>query len=73
MADRKLILVKGNKAGRRRQDQSQPLGVLPAITPAEAAEIARFKQLTMTRAARRAIVFQLMAELEAQNEVPPAA
>jgi hypothetical protein len=44
-----------------------------AITPAEAAEVARFKALTAARAAQQAMIERIMAELDDLDAIPPAA
>lgn len=43
------------------------------ITPAEAAEVARFKALTAARAAQQAMIERIMAELDDLDAIPPAA
>ncbi len=70
MVEKNLRLV---KSGRNRddtpnsEDQSRPLG----MTPAEAAEAARFKDFTLGRAAREVMLRQIWADL--LEDVPPAA
>ena len=45
----------------------------PTLTEAEAAEAARFKALVADRAARQAMLYRIMAELEELDEISPAA
>lgn len=44
-----------------------------ALSPAEAAEVARFKALTAARAAQQAMLERIMAELDDLDAIPPAA
>ena len=51
-----------------------PLGTsLPTLTPAERAEAARFRALTAAKAARQAMLHQIMAELQELDETESAA
>lgn len=83
MAETKLKLIKNQKkqapsiskpakkkvlASRR-----SPLAALATLTPAERAEAARFRALTADKAARQAMVHQIMAELQELDEIEPAA
>lgn len=75
MIDRSnLRLIKGNRHGKpsRRPIEAIHPSLL-AITPAEAAEMARFKALTTARASRQQRVGQISAEVQAPEETPPAA
>jgi hypothetical protein len=45
----------------------------PKLTPAEEAEVARFKALTAKRAAHRATVHRLIARLQARDDTTDAA
>lgn len=75
MIDRSnLRLIKGN---RRREPSRRPVEAihpsLLTITPAEAAEMARFKALTTAKASRQQRVGQISAEVQAPDETLPAA
>jgi hypothetical protein len=57
-------------------ERSLPLGrltSLPTLTPAERAEAARFRALTAAKAARQAMLHQIMAELQELDETESAA
>lgn len=89
MSQRKLKLIKRKKeqtGPQRRLPETKPAIAQsrrpkariakrqsPALTPAEAAEVARFKALTAARAARQAMIRQIMAELQETETRPPAA
>lgn len=65
------------KCNRHREPAGRPAETIPspllAITPAEAAEMARFKALTKAKATRQLRVGQISAELQPPEETPPAA
>jgi hypothetical protein len=83
MTDRKLKLVKTTNG--HAEQARKPIGSLrpvsprgrpksPPLSPAEAAEAARFRELTAARAAQQAIIRRIMAELEdLDDDVFPAA
>ncbi|MBN1995677.1 MAG: hypothetical protein JW953_23520 [Anaerolineae bacterium] len=50
-----------------------PRSKSPALTPAEMTEAARFKAMTAARAARQAMLFQIMAEMMEVDQPSPAA
>jgi hypothetical protein len=50
-----------------------PLAAILSLTPAERAEAARFRALTADKAARQAMVHQIMAELQELDEIESAA
>ena len=66
MPKKSLKLVKKEQPGDR-------LPKVPQLTPAEQAEVERFKALTTRRASRRAIVGRLIARLEAEDDIANAA
>jgi hypothetical protein len=75
MIDRSnLRLIKSN---RHREHSRRPVEVihpsLLKITPAEAAEMARFKALTTAKATRQQRVGQISAEVQPPDDTPPAA
>jgi hypothetical protein len=64
------------------QSRVRPMGIShptshissgPTLTPAERAEAARFKALTAAKAARQAMLHQIMAELQELDEIESAA
>ena len=57
----------------RKQPAAQRLPEIPQLTPAEQAEVDRFRALTTRRAARRAIVTRLIARFQAKDDVSNAA
>ena len=65
------------KSNRHREPSHRPVEAihpsLLTITPAEAAEMARFKALTTAKAIRQQRVGRISAELQAPDETPPAA
>ena len=63
----KFTLVK--KSGQ----QTTPAQKQSALTPAEMNEAARFRALTATRAARQAMLYRIMSEVEELDQVSPAA
>ena len=75
MTERKLKLVKSKKNTIKRGPQTtskRKPAVRPAIeNPDEAAEAARFRALTVARAAQQAMIRRIMAEL--LEVEPPAA
>jgi len=87
MAETKLKLVKNqkkqipsiSKAAEKQAHTSRitphasRLTSLPTLTPAERAEAARFRALTAAKAARQAMLHQIMAELQALDETESAA
>lgn len=52
---------------------SAPEAETDSLTPAEAEEVARFKALVAAKAARQAMLRQIMAELDELDDIPPAA
>ncbi|MEW5956315.1 MAG: hypothetical protein AB1801_01230 [Chloroflexota bacterium] len=78
MTERKLKLVKTEKrmVGRRtkaKQLAPRLVAAPVALTEAEAAEAARFRELVQARAARQAMLRRIIAELEDLDEMWPAA
>ncbi len=68
MAKSELKLIKSKKL------TESPISNLPSpISPAEQAEAARFRALTAAKAARQAMLRQIMAELQDFDEVSSAA
>lgn len=67
MTKRKLKLVQFRNKHEPQSQQS------PALTPAEMAEAARFKAMTAARAARKAMIYRIMAEFEELDRSSPAA
>ena len=83
MAETKLKLVKNQKKQTtsiikaadkkfRPSHSSHPTSS-PTLTPAERAEAARFRALTAAKAARQAMLHQIMAELQELDEIESAA
>jgi hypothetical protein len=73
MTQGKLKLVK-YKNGRTKQYESQSANSKdPVLSPEEVAEAARFKAMTAAKAARQAMLRQIMAEVAALDENMPAA
>jgi hypothetical protein len=79
MTERKLKLIKvknagakhGSRVAKKRKPASRPS---PDIqNPAEAAEAARFRALTVARATQQAMIRRIMAELLEVDQAPPAA
>ena len=79
MTERKLKLVKAKNAGvkrgsrttNKRNPASRPS---PDIqNPDEAVEAARFRALTVARAAQQAMIRRILAELLEVDQAPPAA
>ena len=54
---------------RKKQPVAQLLPEIPQLTPAEQAEVDRFKALTKQRAAQRAVVTRLIARFQAKDDV----
>lgn len=67
MTERKLKLIK-SKNGHK-----PPAQKAPVLTPAEMAEAARFKAMTAVRAARQAMIYRIIAELEESDRSSSAA
>lgn len=79
MSERRLKLIKAKNAPVKRSSRtmskrkpaSRPS---PDVqNPAEAAEAARFRALTVARAAQQAMIRRIMAELLEVDQAPPAA
>ena len=76
MSVRKLRLIKSGRGpmGPERQSAREQLGtIIPFITPAEVAEMARFRALTMARAARQKRMRRIMVKVLEVDELPPVA
>ncbi len=87
MAETKLKLVKNQKKqtlpiSKAADQKTYPFPIphsvsripsLPILTPAERAEAARFRALTAAKAARQAMLHQIMAELQDLDETESAA
>jgi hypothetical protein len=79
MRERKLKLIKAKNAGVKRGPQATSKRK-PASDPSpdiqnpdEAAEAARFRALTVARAAQQAMIRRILAELLEVDQAPPAA
>jgi hypothetical protein len=68
-----MIMTKKSLKLVKRPVATQSLPEIPQLTPAEQAEVDRFKALTARRAARRAIVTRLMARFQAMDDISNAA
>lgn len=83
MTETKLKLVKSRKKQTLISKVAEPktrpsrsagqITALPALTPAERAEAARFRALTAAKAARQAMIHQIMSELQDLDETQSAA
>jgi hypothetical protein len=77
MAETKLKLIKNQNTfvGKRAEAKTRAPRVtaVPALTPEERAEAARFKALTAAKAARQAMLHRIMSELQELDEVESAA
>jgi hypothetical protein len=77
MAETKLKLIKNQNTfiGKRTEAKTRAsrLTAAPALTPEEHAEAARFKALTAAKAARQAMLHQIMSELQELDEIGSAA
>jgi hypothetical protein len=71
MAEIKLKLIKNQK--NQTAFISQPTSHISSPTAAEQAEAARFKALTATKAARQAMLYRIMSELQDLDETQSAA
>jgi hypothetical protein len=69
--------INGLNGQKRKGKQANGLTLSPPpelmLTPAEAAEAARFRALTAARAARQAMLHRIMAEIAELDETSPAA
>ena len=70
MAEIKLKLIKNQKNQAPISHSTSPIS---SLTPAEQAEVARFKALTATKAARQAMLQRIMSELQDLDETQSAA
>lgn len=81
MAEHTLKVVKNNRqtgrvnraTARGAHKPGLKLHSGPGLTPAEAAEAARFRAMIAARAARQAMLHRIMSELQELDEVSPAA
>jgi hypothetical protein len=89
MAETKLKLIKAESTGEEQQSTSRitlpepkaPSGKarqrhvlqVPPLTPAEQAEVARFRVLTTARAVQQAKLRRMRAQLQDLDEISPAA
>lgn len=65
--------VSNQAADASRSEASIPETETDALTSAEAEEVARFKAMVAAKAARQAMLQQIMAELDELDDFPPAA